>query len=374
MQWTIQTDRLVRHFMDLVSIDSPTLGERAMADRLTGDLKALGFSVEEDHAGEALGGTAGNLYGFLPGREDLPPLLLCAHMDTVAPALGKRAVLEADGTIRSAGNTVLGADDLGGAAAILEAIRALQEAGVPHRSVEVVFSVAEEAYCLGASQFDWSRVRSREAYVLDCEGVPGEAIVAAPSILDFTAEIQGRAAHAGFSPESGVHAILTAAQAMTAARSGRVSPHTTVNFGLIQGGAAVNIIPDRCTVRGEIRSAEHALAQAELQSLREAFETACRESGAALRFDSRTFLRAYETPKDAPVVTRYFRICAQRGYAIRCVRTFGGSDNNVLALHGIQGIVMPSAMHKCHTTDEYTSAAELTETAAITAALLCSEP
>lgn len=373
MRYTIQTDRLVRHFMDLVAIDSPTCGERQMADRLTADLRALGFTVEEDDAAVKLGGNAGNLYGYLPGREDLPPLLLSAHMDTVAPAFGKRAILEPDGTIHSAGDTVLGSDDLGGAAAILEAVRALEEAHCPHRSVEVVFSAAEESYCQGASLFDWSRVRSREAYVLDCEGAPGEAVVAAPTILDFSAEIRGRAAHAGFAPESGVHAILTAARAMTAARSGRISPHTTVNFGLIEGGAAVNIIPDRCVVRGEIRSDDHALAEAQLAEVRETFAEACRSAGAELVFDSRYFLRAYQTPEEAPVVRRYFRVCAQRGHRTRCVRTFGGSDNNVLALHGIQGIVMPSAMHKCHSLEEHTSAAELTETAAIVAELLLSE-
>lgn len=74
-----------------------------MADALTGRLKALGLTVTEDDAGEQIGGSSGNLYGFLPGTLDLPSLLLCAHMDTVAPWQGKRAVREADGTIHSAG-------------------------------------------------------------------------------------------------------------------------------------------------------------------------------------------------------------------------------------------------------------------------------
>lgn len=373
MQFIIQTDRMVRHFIDLVAIDSPTYGERQMADRLTQDLRELGFSVEEDGAGAILPGNAGNLYGYLPGRTDLPPLLLSAHMDTVAPAFGKQAIPEPDGTIRSAGDTVLGADDLAGAAMILEAVRALQEAGLPHRSVEVVFSVAEETYCRGAAAFDWSRVQSRDAYVLDCEGKPGEAVVAAPSILDFTAEIQGRAAHAGFAPEQGVHAILAAARAMTAVRSGRVSPHTTVNFGLIEGGAAVNIIPDRCTVRGEIRSDDHALALEQLETVRASFQAVCDGMGAELDFRHRFFIKAYETPEDAPVVQRYFKVCAARGHETRCVRTFGGSDNNVLSAHGIQGIVVPSAMHGPHSLQEYTTAAEMTETAAIIAELLLSE-
>ena len=159
----IQPDRLAATFAALVAIDSPSYGERQMADELTRRLRALGLTVEEDDAAERIGGTSGNLYSFLPGTLDLPPLLLCAHMDTVAPANGKRAVREPDGRIHSAGDTVLGADDLAAVAIILEVLEALAESGAPHRPVEVLFSASEETYCVGASAFDFSRVRSREA-------------------------------------------------------------------------------------------------------------------------------------------------------------------------------------------------------------------
>ena len=62
---------------------------------------------------------------------------------------------------------------------------------------------------------------------------------------------------------------------------------------------------------------------------------------------------------------------ASAGERTRLVRTFGGSDNNCLAYGGIQGIVIASAMHGCHTCDEYTTVQELTDVAAITAVLLC---
>lgn len=373
MDIPINADRLVRRFMELVAIDSPSYGERQMADHLRRALEALDFTVTEDGAAAVLGGNSGNLYGFLPGREDLPPLLLCAHMDTVAPALGKRAVIEPDGVIHSGGDTVLGADDLAGAAIILEALEALREAHIPHRSVEVLFSAAEETYCEGAAAFDCRQLKSREAYVLDCEESLGTAVVSAPSILDFTAEVRGRAAHAGFAPEAGISALLAAAKAVTAVKSGRVSPHTTVNFGRIEGGLATNIVPDRCTVRGEIRSDSHPQALEQMGLVRRAFQEACAQSGAELDFRDKCFLRAYSTPQDAAVVQRYFRLCTERGYETRAVRTFGGSDNNVLSANGIQGIVMPSAMHGCHSLQEHTSVRELAETAAVVADLLCSE-
>lgn len=80
--------------------------------------------------------------------------------------MGKKAVLHEDGTITSDGSTVLGADDLSGVCAILEALTSLKEDGTPHRPLELLFDVAEETYCAGIRQFDFSRLKSKEAYVL----------------------------------------------------------------------------------------------------------------------------------------------------------------------------------------------------------------
>ena len=123
----MNTDRLVRTFQELVSIDSPSFDERRMADELAGRLKELGFAVSEDGAGEYYGGTAGNLYAYREGTLPGEPLLFSTHMDTVEPARGKRAVLHADGRITSAGDTVLGADCMAGTAALLEALAELKE-------------------------------------------------------------------------------------------------------------------------------------------------------------------------------------------------------------------------------------------------------
>lgn len=45
---------------------------------------------------------------------------------------------------------VLGADDVCGIVEILEAVRIIQEQGVEHRSIEVLFTVAEEVYAFVA--------------------------------------------------------------------------------------------------------------------------------------------------------------------------------------------------------------------------------
>lgn len=54
----INTERIIRRFMQLVAIDAPSYNERAMADELTQQLLMLGVSVQEDDAGTVLGGSA----------------------------------------------------------------------------------------------------------------------------------------------------------------------------------------------------------------------------------------------------------------------------------------------------------------------------
>ena len=369
----IDADRLTKLFCELVAVDSPSYGERAMADLLTGKLEALGFTVTEDDAAGKLGGNAGNLIATMQGSLDLPPLLLCAHMDTVAPAFGKKAVVEPDGRIHSAGDMVLGADDLAAVAAIIEAVTALKEGNIPHRSLEVLISAAEENYCRGADALDKGMLQAKEAYILDLDAPVGTAAVSAPTVLDFQIRCDGRSSHAGFAPEKGVSAILAAANAMMRLPGGRISPDTTLNYGLIEGGTQTNIVPDVCTVRGEIRSSDDAFAFALLEQVKQVFTECCRQMGAEAVCTDRCLVHAYETPKDSPVVRRYEKVCAAMGFPVELIRTFGASDNNCLAQCGIQGIVVASAMHGCHTCDEYTTVRELTDVAAITAALLCEE-
>ncbi len=152
---------------------------------------------------------------------------------------------------------MLGADDLTGVIAILEGIRAVQEAEIPHRDIEILFAAAEEPFTRGSSEFDFSQMKAKESYVLDVTGPVGTAILLAPTILSFEAAVKGRAAHAGFEPEKGIHAIQTAARAIAALRLGHVDEETTLNVGLISGGSVVNAVPELCTCRA--RSAATAM-------------------------------------------------------------------------------------------------------------------
>ncbi|BEU87780.1 tripeptidase T [Selenomonas sp. TAMA-11512] len=343
-----------------------------MADEMIRLFAELDIFLDEDNAGSRIGGTAGNLFGRIEGTGSLatsPPILLSGHLDSVNPAIGKKAILR-DGTITSDETTVLGADDLAALTAIYEAIRYIKEQQLPHRPLELLFSTAEELYDLGIEQFDFSKLESKEAYIIDANGEIGSFIYQAPSIISFSFTIHGKAAHAGFAPEDGIHAIQIVAHAASKSRLGRITKDTTVNIGEIIGGTGANIIPASCTVKGEIRSYEHKEALSAFSRLETHFKTIAESAGATLESTRRIALTAYSTPLDTPVVARLQAAATDVGLSFIPKASFGGSDANQLAAHGIAGVVLSCGFQNAHSTKECITVDDLYKTTQLLIALI----
>lgn len=81
-------------------------------------------------------------------------------MDTVKPGKGIKPIIK-DGVIYSDGTTILGGDDKGGIAAIVEALRVIKENNIDHANIEVVFTIAEETGLLGAKNLDYSKISAK---------------------------------------------------------------------------------------------------------------------------------------------------------------------------------------------------------------------
>jgi len=100
--------RLLDRFVRLCQIASPTGSERAVADNVLAELRALGVEVSEDGSAEAASAAAGNLIARIPGSGE-GWLSFFSHLDTV-PHEGEVVVVEENGVYRSRGETILGAD------------------------------------------------------------------------------------------------------------------------------------------------------------------------------------------------------------------------------------------------------------------------
>jgi tripeptide aminopeptidase len=344
----IKRDRLVDTFLKLVAINSPSFEERDIGKALTVWLEKAGCIVEFwDYGGS--GNIVARKKGNHPGAHTL---MLSGHMDTIEPTTGI-VVSNENGVIRTAGDTVLGADDKSALAQILEALAVLEEHNIPHGDIEVVFTSAEEKGLAGARSLDFSRLKSRHALVLDSSGSVGKLVVAAPTHYTYAMKITGRAAHAGIEPEKGLNAVTVAARIISGIPDGRIDVHTTANVGIIGGGTATNVVPKEVLVRGEVRSHSAEV----LGRIREEIGTIARSvagaQGAGLEIAWEEEYRSFRIGSDDPFLRFLLSVYRQCGLEPACVITGGGSDANIYNEKGIRAINISTGMQKVHSSEEY---------------------
>ena len=359
-------------FSALVSIDSPSKGERQMCDYIKSRLDKLGIKYEEDDTGKVIGGNCGNLYAYIDGDKDLEPILFSSHMDTVEPSTGKKAVFGKNGLINSDGTTVLGSDDLAGVTAILEALEEIVNNNISHRPIEILFSVSEETLCDGTKHLDFGKLKSKDAYVFDLDGDIGSAAYTAPTIVSFKATVHGKSAHAGFEPQKGIHAVKAVARAVSEIDCG-IFDDMSVNIGRIEGGGATNIVPDLCLCLGEVRCFNHQKAVDKVEEIKSVFKKHADEIGTTLDFEEKICVKAFTTSIDCNSAKRFEKACDRLGKKAQFISTFGGSDNNYYANAGIDGFVVSTGMNKCHSTEEYTYDYQLENAAKLAFELMTSE-
>jgi tripeptide aminopeptidase len=355
----IHESRLLETFIDLVWIDNPSGEEAAIAAHVRGLLATLGLTVEED--------SIHNLLARVPGEGE--PLLLNAHMDSVAPCRGVRPVV-ADGVVRSGGDTVLGADDLAGVAAILEGVRATLSSGAPHRAAEILFTVQEEVGLRGAAAFDTTRLRAREGFTLDSGGDFGGITLGAPAQDSLHAVVIGRAAHAGVAPEQGINAIVVAGRALAAMPLGRIDHETTANIGIIRGGEATNIVPPQVELWGEARSHDQEKLVEQVRAVVAALENAARDHGASVRVEVTHKYDAYRLAESTPIVQRAVAVLRAMGAEPRFEISGGGSDVNVFARRGLSVANLSVGYRAIHSTEEHIAVADLSRAAELVGWLL----
>ena len=367
----IDKARLKERVLELVQIDSHSRKELAIALHLKEILEGLGGAVFVDDAGAAVGGEVGNLVTHFDGTVDgAEPMLLSAHMDTVAPGEGVVPVVEGD-IIRSDGTTVLGGDDKSGIAIILEVIESLREEELPHGHIDVVFTICEEMGLLGAKHLDLSLVRAKTGLVLDSDSI-GFLITRAPAANLVEFEVHGLEAHAGICPERGMSALQVAARGIAAMQLGRIDEDTTANIGLVSGGTAVNIVPNRVTLTGEVRSHDEEKLERQTRAMLACLEEAA--AGATLDLDGRLHEARVESrierqydrmdvSHETAIVRRVHEAATNLGLAVDTIAKGGGCDANVLNKRGLQVANLASGMRDIHTVNEWLDVNDLVSAA-----------
>jgi glutamate carboxypeptidase len=198
---------------------------------------------------------------------------LTGHYDTVFPAAHPFQKPWRDGEMLRGPGT---ADMKGGIAVMLAALQAFEAApGDKRVGYEVLLSPDEEIGSMASAPL--LAALGAKAHV----GMTYEPALADGALVDarkgsgnFSLIVKGRAAHVGRAFADGRSAVLAAAEAALAlnALNGQ-RDGVTFNVGAIDGGSAVNVVPERAVLRFNIRSpdAEGAIwGEAEARRIAEA--------------------------------------------------------------------------------------------------------
>lgn len=253
----------------LVAFDSTSRNSNLpIADFLCDYLDRPGIRIDRN---PSLDGTKVNVVAWIgpAPREDRAGLVLSGHMDVVpADEAGWRnnPFTLADEGDRWVGR---GACDMKGFLALATNLAAETDTGRLRAPLALVFTYDEEVGTLGAK-------RLLESYAPG-PSLPRSAVIGEPTSLrvarahkghlKLRITLHGRSAHSGY-PHLGINAIEPAGRVISALAELRrelereEAPHrelfpevpfVPLNVGTVHGGAAINVVPDRCVVEVGVR-------------------------------------------------------------------------------------------------------------------------
>ena len=311
----IKQKRIIQTLIDLVKIDSPSGEEKLISQEVAKRLKKLGGKVKFD--------SYSNIICKFPGNGD--PILLNCHLDTVEPGRNILPQIKGD-RIVSDGTTILGADPKAGISIILEAITSVKEDRGVLVPLEVVFSREEESSLGGAINLDYSSIKAKHGIVFD-----GDAEV---------------------------HNIFVSL------KLGRIDEETTANIGLIEGGSARNAVPEKATMKGELRSRDQSKLLKMVGEVQQIVgEVKSLYPEAIIDLDLTEEFQGFKLKPDHKTIQLASEILSSMSLKPVLVDSGGGSDANIFHQKGIEVIVVGTGVWELHTTREYVVIPQMVEAA-----------
>ena len=203
-----------------------------------------------------------NLIFEIKGAAEGLKLLATGHLDTVPP--GNRpwqhdpfgAEIK-DGLIYGRGAS----DMKGSVSAMLYAIARMKRKGImPKQDILFLATAGEEMFCQGALHFVDKNGMENIGAVLVGEPSNGDLLLAHKGAAWLEVTTYGKTAH-GSMPDLGVNAVMSMNVFLTALarQSFQAEKHSllglpTISVNKIEGGVAINVVPDSCKCKIDIRT------------------------------------------------------------------------------------------------------------------------
>jgi tripeptide aminopeptidase len=343
---------LVDLFLEAVHVDAVSLREAPVARFIREKLAGMPVRIVEDDTARLVNGDAGNLICIPPSFDpSRPAIALLAHMDTPRSTAGVRPVVS-DTRIASDGTMVLGVDNRAGLAVLLHVLAEELRKGSRGNFI-VAFTIAEEIGMYGSKHIDLRPYNVNACFIFDCSKRPGTFIQSAVGSALYTATFMGKASHAGVAPEKGINAIQIAARALAEIPMGRLTPTMTSNVGMISGGEATNVVPDRCRVEGEVREFQQSRIDEHIGQLQKTFMRVASQSGGSVEFTSTMDFPPFVLDPASDIFRLVVDVLRTLGLTPNPIQYLGGSDANMLNVKGLPAVNLGIGAQNPHGNDEF---------------------
>lgn len=320
-------------------------------------------------------GNKANLHAII-GPEDVPGIILSGHTDVV-PVDGQDwssdpfVMREEDGRHYGRG----AADMKGFVASVLAAVPTMT-ARTLTRPIHLAFSHDEEIGCVG--------VRSMIDDLVNAPVKPALCIVGEPTLMkaaighkgktDLVCTCHGVESHSALAP-NGLNSIYLASEMISAIRDMQTYvietgahddhyavPYTSLHVGVIDGGTALNIVPNTCKFRFEIRNLledDPMAILAKLEAKATEIASAYQDRFPSAKIDI-TISNEYpglNTAPDAEVVTFVKSLTGANDHNKVAFGTEGGLFQERLGVPTV--ICGPGSMDQGHKPDEFITGKQL---------------
>ncbi|MFT5501598.1 MAG: acetylornithine deacetylase [Woeseiaceae bacterium] len=316
-----------------------------------------------------------NLYATI-GPEEKAGVMLSGHTDTV-PVKGQNwskppyQLSEQEGRYYGRGTS----DMKGFIAVVLASVPEIVNK-VLHTPIHLAFSYDEEIGCVGVRRLIQTMQDHpvKPAICIIGEPTSMKVVTAHKGKLAARVTVHGKECHSGMAP-LGVNAVNYAARLIVwlenLAQTKRLNgpfddnyetPYSTVHTGTVQGGTALNIVPNHCSFQFEIRNIaeedpRYLLDQFSAYADGLAAEMQAIDSSCNIKMEITSDYPGLSTADDADVVAFVRNLAQSTAEAKISFGTEGGLFSNLL---GIATVVCgPGSMDQGHKPDEFIHAKQL---------------
>ena len=394
---------LLDRFQRYVRVDTQSHDQRTGSPSTPGQLDLGRLLVSELHeAGitDAFLDDNGYVVASLDAsgaESDGPTIGLIAHMDTspAAPGKGVEPIVHRDwdggvielpreGTrldpaampemtaklghdlVTSSGDTLLGADDKAGVAAIMAAVtRLAADPQLPRPHLRIAFTPDEEIG-MGASLFDIERFGALCAYTIDGSEL-GQLQDETFSAVEVTLTVHGVDVHPGYATGKLVSALRLAARIVAALPADTLAPETTGGREGFIHPYSITGSPGEAQVTAIVRDFDDERLERHVALLkRTAEEVVGAEPRARLEFDVRPQYRNMRRHLDAAPYATDAAEEAMRAEGLDPIRVpiRGGTDGSLLSEMGLPTPNIFTGGHEFHSVREWASVQDMAASAA----------